>query len=108
MPHKFATTHWHMPKEADRRRKLTDEEKENIKYLHKQGESIHSIAKQYAKKCSRRLIQFVIFPERNAKLKANAKKNKSWLKYAERGAVWAKTMRRHRAYKQSLFLKQKP
>jgi hypothetical protein len=45
-----------------RRVKLQDSQKDEIKQLHAQGSSIHSLSKIY--KVSRRLIQFILFPER--------------------------------------------
>lgn len=38
---------YRVPKEIDKRRKVTDEQREEIKALHKQGESYYSIAKKY-------------------------------------------------------------
>jgi len=52
-------------KELDGRRcKLTDEDKKNIKKLHKEGMAQRAIAREYADKCSRRTISFILFPER--------------------------------------------
>jgi len=48
----------------DKRRKLTDGDKAEIKEWYRDGTSIRTIAK--AKGVSRRLIQFVLFPERHA------------------------------------------
>ena len=68
----------------DRRRKLTDEDKEDIKKLHKDGESIHGIARLYVAKCSKRLIQFVIYPERLKAMQERDAKNQHWKKYYNR------------------------
>ena len=60
-----------LPKDKDRRRKLTDENKADIINKYKNGWKIRKIAGYYAYLCSRRLIQFIIYPERlnhNAKL----------------------------------------
>lgn len=51
-------------REYDGRRKLTEQDEENIRKLHKEGVAIREIAREYEGKCSRRLVQFVIFPER--------------------------------------------
>ena len=54
-----------VPKDKDRRRKLTPADKLKIKSLFfDAGWGIREIAREYEKKCSRRLIQFMLFPER--------------------------------------------
>ncbi len=68
----------------DRRRKLTDEEREHIKELHKKGESTHSIARMYKGKCSRRLIQFIIHPERLKAMQEKHAKEQHWKTYYDR------------------------
>jgi len=68
----------------DRRRRLTDDDKDRIKKLHKSGMSIHAIAREYAGKCSKRLIQFVLFPERLEKLQTEQAKAGHWKRYYNR------------------------
>lgn len=46
----------------DRRRKIPSYEHETIKDLHKDGMSIRAIARKY--NVDKRLIQFILFPER--------------------------------------------
>ena len=73
--------HARIGKELDGRKKLTDKERQHILELAKQGVAIREIARKYAGTCSRRLIQFIIYPERDKKLKVKAKENKVWLEY---------------------------
>jgi len=64
MPYWFETKKLRVGKENDKRRKLSEEDRETIKDLYKLGFSIHQIARIFADKCSRRNIQFILFPER--------------------------------------------
>ena len=93
-----------MPPELDRRRKLTDEDKEDIKARHRAGESIRSIARSYANKCSRRAVQYTIRPETYEHLKKCHKERRADGRYKHHftGPKWAKQMRGHRHYKQSI------
>ncbi len=100
---------WHEARTGklyDKRIKLTDEDRENIRARHKSGESIRSIAQAYEGVCSRRLIQFVLFPERDAKLKKNVKDNKKWLHYYDKDK-WKQYMRNHRAHIKELLTSNK-
>lgn len=70
MAYKFETEHLKLSKEDDKRVKLNDEEKKEIKKLYDTGMfSQRKLAKMYG--VSRRSIQFIIDPE---KLKENRKK----------------------------------
>jgi len=91
-----------LTKAYDRRIRLTDEDRETIILRYKQGEGIRAIARDYAGKCSRRLIQFVLFPERDQKLKAQVKKEKRWLKYYDR-ENHTKSIQSLRKYKKDLI-----
>lgn len=72
-------------KELDHRRKLTDEDKEDIRRLYNiEHYTIRQIAREYEKVCSRRLIQYVIFPERLEVVRNRQIKNKSWIKYYDK------------------------
>lgn len=51
-----------IPKEFDRRIKLTDEDKINIISLHSKGMSQRALARYF--NVSRRLISFILFPDR--------------------------------------------
>jgi len=91
-----------LPPNKDRRKKLTPADKDNIKALHKQGTPIREIARQYEGKCSRRLIQFVIFPERDQHLKAIRTATKGHLKYYNK-EKHTKAIQSLRKYKREIF-----
>ena len=76
MPYTFQTEKLLIPKDKDRRRKLSDEGKEEIRYRYLEigGVSQRELAREYG--VSKRLIQFCIYPE---KLKEN------WERRQERG-----------------------
>jgi len=82
----------------DKRRKLTDAQRLEIKELHGQGLSIHKLATRF--EVSRRLIQFILDSER---LKAS-RGTRTWLDYysTEKRREY---MRKHRAYKKTLMQK---
>lgn len=61
--------------EHDKRVKLTDEQRENIREEYKTGSiSIRALERKYG--VSRRLIQFILFPERYEKAKRDLRKGK--------------------------------
>jgi len=86
----------------DRRRKLTEEDKEDIKAGHKRGEAIHAIARVYKGKCSRRLIQLTIYPERLISLQDKHRKEQVWKKYYNRKQL-TQSARNWRNYKYKLY-----
>jgi hypothetical protein len=86
-----------LSRDQDRRVKLTDMDKTRIKRLHKEGVEIREISRRFTQ-VSRRMIQFILFPER---IKA-ARVNYDWKKY------YTKEKRRkyqmvHRHYKSALY-----
>ena len=86
----------------DRRRKLTDEQKEEIKRLYATGlVGQRPLAKQFG--VSRSLIQVIVNPEIAEKRKQRIKEH--WKDYRPSKDEWAKIKREHRRYKQSLYLK---
>jgi len=99
MPYWFEKLKIKLPKEKDRRRKLTDEDRETIKSLYKLGFGIREIARIFEKKCSRRLIQFILFPERLKRLA----KQRDWRDYYDRDKH-REYMRNHRKYKKEVLL----
>jgi hypothetical protein len=82
----------------DRRVKLLPSDKEKIKKLHQEGIPIREITRRY--KVSRRLIQFILFPERLAKINYPG----HWKKYYKKEKQTI-AIRKHRRYKQELFKK---
>ena len=88
--------------DQDRRRKLTDEQKEEIKKLYATGlVGQRPLAKQFG--VSRSLIQIIVNPEIAEKKKQRIKEH--WRDYRPSKEEWAKTIRDHRHYKQELYLK---
>jgi DNA invertase Pin-like site-specific DNA recombinase len=86
----------------DRRRKLTDEQKEEIKKLYATGlVGQRPLAKQFG--VSRSLIQIIVNPEIAEKKKQRIKEH--WRDYRPSKEEWAETIREHRRYKQGLYLK---
>jgi len=82
----------------DRRRKLTDKDKEEIRSM--KGLSQRKLAKMFG--VSRRTIQFILDPEKLAANKERRKERGGWKQYydkEERAAV----MREYRKYKHTLF-----
>ena len=86
----------------DRRRKLTDEQKEEIKRIYKSGIcGQRPLAKQFG--VSRGLIQIIVNPNIAERKKQRIKDH--WRDYRPSKEEWAETMREHRHYKQELYLK---
>jgi DNA invertase Pin-like site-specific DNA recombinase len=86
----------------DRRRKLTDEQKEEIKKIYAEGiVGQRPLAKQFG--VSRSLIQVIVNPEIAEKKKRRIKEH--WRDYRPSKEEWAETIREHRHYKQELYLK---
>ena len=90
----------------DRRRKLTEDQKEYIRWLREEEHlSQRALARMFG--VSRRLITFVLDPEKEKKCRENCKKRKAAGLYKPTKEEWAETMREHRRYKQSLYIQGK-
>jgi hypothetical protein len=93
-----------LPRELDRRIKVTESDKRDIDFLYRvERKSIREIARIYEDVCSRRTIQFVLFPE---KYEESLKKHKLLMK-RKRLVYYDKTkhanaIKKTRHYKQSL------
>jgi len=88
-----------VPKDKDRRRKLSDDQKEMIKELNANGHTKHALAKTFG--VSRRTIQFICNPQA---LKDNLERRKERggsVQYYDKDKH-RESMRRHREYKRSL------
>lgn len=84
----------------DKRVKLLPCQKEMVKLLHSQGMSINGLAKQYD--VNKRLIQFILFPERLEKnLKDRAARGGSSIYYVRE--IHNEQMKVHRRYKHNLL-----
>lgn len=90
----------------DRRQKLTPEQKDEIRLLYYTTDtSQRKLAKQFG--VSRRLITFILEPERYEHSRERLKEKKSKGFYRQSKEQLAATIREHRHYKQQLFLQGK-
>ena len=91
-----------LPPNKDRRRKLTDEQKEEIKRIYAEGKcGTRPLAKQFG--VSRSTIQIIVNPAIAERVKQRTKEH--WRDYRPSKKEWATTMKEHRHYKQELYLK---
>ena len=101
MPHIFETQHLKIPREHDKRIKLTQEQKELIKHLYETTDtSQRKLATQFG--VSRRLIQFIIDPEKQ-KANLQAREARGGSKQYYNKETHAKTMKAHREHKRALY-----
>ena len=91
-----------LPPNKDRRRKLTDDQKEQIRGIYATGVcGMRPLAKQFG--VSRTTIQIIVNPKRAEAVKQRTKEH--WRDYRPSKEKWAETIREYRHYKQDLFLK---
>jgi hypothetical protein len=89
-----------MPPEFDRRRKLTESDKAKIRADFEHGlYGVNEAARVW--KVSKRLIQFILYPERLAQNKAARAARGGWRQYYDKSKNTADT-RNHRRYKQTV------
>ncbi|MCR4323039.1 MAG: helix-turn-helix domain-containing protein [Candidatus Azambacteria bacterium] len=100
MPYKFTTNKIKLPREADRRVKLTSDDKARIALLHDQGLSQRAIARAVG--CSRRMVVFILYPERLAHAKALYKDRRKDGRYYDRKKNTEAT-RKHRRHKKEVL-----
>ena len=86
--------------EKDKRVKLLPEDKEAIKKLYQNGESIHGITRKF--KVDKRLIQFVLFPERQKRNLELREKRGGWRQYYSK-EKHSQSMKEHRHYKRRIL-----
>lgn len=89
-------------KGIDKRIKLSEADKAKIIEAHKSGASINGLAREY--KVNKRLIQFLLFPERHKKNLQDRQERGGTMKYYEKEKHKA-NMREHRDYKLELKTK---
>ena len=91
-----------LTRSQDRRIKLTDEQREEIREKYSTGlYSQRALAREYG--VSRRLITFVIDDTKYQKCREQFKERRADGRYKPDKEKWAKTMREHRRYKQKLY-----
>lgn len=90
----------------DRRRKLTEEQRVYIRWLHEEEQlSYNKLAKMFH--VSKRLIQFVCHPEKEQKSREQFKERRRDGRYKETSKKRAAIQREYRRYKQQLKLEDK-
>ena len=99
--HPLNSVHIAGVKGQDRRVRLSESDKEEIRYRHKNGQSITSLAKDYD--VNKRAIQFTIFPERYEHAKLLAKIRRSDGRYKPTKEEQRILMADHRAHKRKLL-----
>ena len=91
-----------LSEKQDRRRKLTAEQKIEIKNLYKTGAgSLQALADLYG--VSKTTVLLIVNPESKKRVDDYIKAN--WRKYQQKGEEWNKVQREHKRYKYELFLK---
>lgn len=86
----------------DRRQKLTPEQRAEIYHrYHTEDVSQRQLAREYG--VSRRLITYIIEPDRMEKVRERLRRCKAKGMYKPDKKKWAATVREHRHYKQELF-----
>lgn len=89
-----------LPENLDRRRKLTDGDRQEIRELYATGLwSLNKLAQKYG--VSKKLILLTVNPESAAKNKQRIKEH--WRDYQKRGEERNAVMREYRAYKHKLL-----
>src|SRR3990167_7028675 len=89
-----------IPRKLDRRVKITDTQRENIKTMYFFGRLYQrEIARQTG--VSRRMVSFILFPEREARCKEQHKERRKDGRYYN-PKTWPSVMKEHRYYKESI------
>lgn len=96
MPYHFDRIYKQIPRSKDNRVKIPLDEHKNIRDKYICGKSIHALAQEY--NVDRRLIQFILFPERREKNLADREARGGYKQYydTEKNRVYQKTCRHHR------------
>ena len=90
-----------LPQEYDRRRKLSEEQKDEIRHKYSTGMySLKMLAEEYH--VSIQLIHITVNPE--AKRKNDERTKEHWRDYVPSKSERAAIMREHRKYKRDLYL----
>ena len=92
-----------LSREQDRRVKLSDEEREEIREKYATGcYSQRGLAAEYH--VSRRLISFILDDEKAKRAAEQLKARRADGRYKPSKEKWAETIRNHRQYKQRLYV----
>jgi hypothetical protein len=90
-----------IPKAQKRTTKYSEADREKVKSLHKNGMSIHSIAKEIP--MSKRMVQFILYPERAELAKKNFAKRQKTGVYRYETSVQSSMVRKVRERKKQLL-----
>ena len=91
-----------LPPTKDRRRKLTDDQKEEIRKIYATGVcGMRPLARQFG--VSRTTIQLIVNPERAEAVKQRTKEH--WRDYRPSKEEWNEVVKEHRRYKHELYVK---
>ena len=99
MPYKVDTDHIKLSDTQDRRRKITDEHREEIRTLYANGHSIRSIARQYG--VYPRTISIICKPETRAALHEYTKEH--WREFQQPKERRTAATRETRRYRQRIL-----
>ena len=102
MPYKNRTLR--IPSTLDRRRRVTEEMAENMLAMYRDGESLHSIAREF--NVDRKTVKRFVIPGYAEAAAAKRKIDKPWLRNYDKDK-WREYMRSHRHYKRELELADK-
>ena len=84
----------------DRRKRLTDEQREEIKNLYGTGHfSLNDLAKRF--NVSKKTILLIV--NKDSAEKAKQYRKEHWKEWQRTGEEWNETIRKYRAYKQKLY-----
>ena len=86
----------------DRRKKLTDKQREEIKDLYGTGlYSLNNLAKQF--NVSKKTILLIV--NKDSEEKAKQYRKEHWKEWQRTGEEWNETVKKYRRHKQELYLK---
>lgn len=96
MPYHFDRIYKRIPRDKDNRIKIEKDEYPVIRARYASGERIRALAREY--NVHKRLIEFILFPERRQKNLADREARGGWKQYysTERNRAYQKTCRHHR------------
>lgn len=86
----------------DRRKRLTDEQREEIKNLYGTGHySLNGLAKMFS--VSKKTVLLIV--NENSAERAKQYRKEHWKEWQQTGEEWNEVKRKHRKYKQELYKK---
>jgi len=90
-----------IPRELDRRVKYTEEDKEKVKTMYR-FERLSQRAISRDTGISRRMVSFILFPEKYEVARKQFKERRKDGRYFYGKKWWRETMKEHRRYKQGI------